>query len=74
MKRLGILLSGRGSNFEAIANHIASGKLDAEIALVISNRAEARGIETGAWSAASRLWRYLRKAWGAYRARNMTGA
>jgi phosphoribosylglycinamide formyltransferase-1 len=45
LNRLGILLSGRGSNFEAIANHIASGKLDAEIALVISNRAEARGIE-----------------------------
>ena len=36
MTRLGILLSGRGSNFEAIANHIASGKLRAEIAVVIS--------------------------------------
>ncbi len=45
MKRLGILLSGRGSNFEAIAENIARGKLDAEIASVISNRAEARGIE-----------------------------
>ena len=37
-KRLGILLSGRGSNFLAIADSIASGKLDAEIAVVISNR------------------------------------
>ena len=45
MRRLGILLSGRGSNFEAIADSIASGKLDAEIAVVISNRALARGLE-----------------------------
>lgn len=45
MKRLGILLSGRGSNFEAIANNIAAGTLDAEIAVVISNRPEARGLE-----------------------------
>ncbi|MCS6953837.1 MAG: phosphoribosylglycinamide formyltransferase [Bryobacterales bacterium] len=45
MKRLGILLSGRGSNFEAIADNVAAGKLDAEIAVVISNRPEARGLE-----------------------------
>ena len=45
MKRLGILLSGRGSNFEAIAGNVASGRIDAEIAIVISNRPEARGIE-----------------------------
>ena len=45
MKRLGILLSGRGSNFEAIAENIRQGRLRAEIAAVISNRAEARGIE-----------------------------
>src|SRR3984885_6610076 len=43
--RLGILISGRGSNFEAIANSIAQRKLDAEIAIVISNRASAAGIE-----------------------------
>jgi phosphoribosylglycinamide formyltransferase-1 len=43
--RLGILISGRGSNFEAIANSIARKKLDAEIAIVISNRANAPGIE-----------------------------
>ncbi|MGB6944147.1 MAG: phosphoribosylglycinamide formyltransferase [Bryobacteraceae bacterium] len=45
MKRLGILLSGRGSNFEAIARNIERGKLDAEIAVAISNCADARGIE-----------------------------
>jgi len=45
MKRLGILLSGRGSNFEAIADNVASGRLDATIAVVISNRPEARGLE-----------------------------
>ncbi len=45
MKRLGILLSGRGSNFEAIAQNIERGKLNAEIVAVISNRAEARGIQ-----------------------------
>jgi len=44
-KRLGILLSGRGSNFEAIANNIDAGRLEAEIAVVISNRPEARGLE-----------------------------
>jgi phosphoribosylglycinamide formyltransferase-1 len=43
--RLGILISGRGSNFEAIANRIAQRKLDAEIAIVISNRASAPGLE-----------------------------
>ena len=43
MKNLGILLSGRGSNFEAIADNVASGKLDAYIAVVISNRADAPG-------------------------------
>jgi phosphoribosylglycinamide formyltransferase-1 len=45
MKRLGVLISGRGSNFEAIAGNIERGKLDAEIAVVISNRPEAPGLE-----------------------------
>jgi len=44
LKRLGILLSGRGSNFEAIADNVAAGRLQAEIAAVISNREEARGL------------------------------
>ena len=44
--RLGILLSGRGSNFIAIADAIAQGRIPgAEIAVVISNRADAAGIE-----------------------------
>ena len=45
MKRLAILLSGRGSNFEAIANSVDRGALDASIAAVISNRPEARGLQ-----------------------------
>lgn len=46
MNRLGILVSGRGSNFIAIAENIAAGKLDAKIALVISNRADAPAIDS----------------------------
>jgi len=47
MKNLGILLSGRGSNFEAIARNVAAGGIpNAQIAVVISNRADAGGIET----------------------------
>ncbi len=44
-RRLGILISGRGSNFQAIADSIAAGKLDAEIGVVISNREQAPGLE-----------------------------
>jgi phosphoribosylglycinamide formyltransferase 1 len=43
--RLAILLSGRGSNFQAIHEAVRSGKLDAEIVCVVSNRPEAPGIE-----------------------------
>ena len=43
--RLGILLSGRGSNFMAIADNVAAGKIPAEIAVVISNRHDAPGLE-----------------------------
>ena len=43
-RRLGILLSGRGSNFEAIASSIDTGRLDAEIAMVISNVESAPGL------------------------------
>jgi len=54
-KRIAVLLSGRGSNFEALADSVAAGRIpDAEIAIVVSNRegaagiekAQARGIET----------------------------
>jgi phosphoribosylglycinamide formyltransferase 1 len=47
MKSLGILLSGRGSNFVAIADSINAGRIpDARIAVVISNKADALGIAT----------------------------
>lgn len=45
MKRLAILLSGRGSNFEAIADSVARGEIEASIAVVISNKSEARGLQ-----------------------------
>jgi phosphoribosylglycinamide formyltransferase-1 len=45
-KRIGVLLSGRGSNFEALAESIASSRIpNAEIAVVISNREGAPGLE-----------------------------
>jgi len=45
-KRIGVLLSGRGSNFEALADSVVSGKIpNAEIALVLSNREAAAGID-----------------------------
>lgn len=42
--RLAVLLSGRGSNFQAIHEAIAAGRLDAEIVCVISNRPDAAGL------------------------------
>ncbi len=54
-KRIGVLLSGRGSNFEALAESLVAGRIpNAEIAIVVSNRegapgiqrAESRGIKT----------------------------
>jgi phosphoribosylglycinamide formyltransferase-1 len=45
-KRIGVLLSGRGSNFEALAEGVAGGRIpNAEIAVVISNREGAPGLE-----------------------------
>ncbi len=44
MKKLGILLSGRGSNFEAIARNVQSGGIPAKIAVVISNKLDAVGL------------------------------
>src|SRR5438309_4657774 len=44
-KRIGVLLSGRGSNFEALADSVAAGRIpDAEISIVISNREDAAGL------------------------------
>lgn len=44
-RRIGVLISGRGSNLQAVIDSIAAGCLDAEIAVVISNRANAAGLE-----------------------------
>ena len=44
-RRLGVLISGRGSNLQALIDAIAERRLDASIALVISNRADAAGLE-----------------------------
>jgi phosphoribosylglycinamide formyltransferase 1 len=45
-KRIGVLLSGRGSNFEALADSVAAGRIpDAKIAIVVSNRDGAPGID-----------------------------
>jgi phosphoribosylglycinamide formyltransferase 1 len=43
--RLGVLISGRGSNLQAIIDAIGDGRLPATIALVISNRADAAGLQ-----------------------------
>ena len=48
-RRIAVLLSGRGSNFEALAENVAVGKIPgAEIAIVISNKPDARGLERAA--------------------------
>src|SRR5438128_1935198 len=44
-KRIGVLISGRGSNLQAIIDAVAARQLDAEIAIVISNRPNALGID-----------------------------
>ena len=44
-RRLGVLISGRGSNLQALADAIRDGRLDATIAVAISNRADAPGLE-----------------------------
>jgi phosphoribosylglycinamide formyltransferase 1 len=44
-RRIAVLISGRGSNLQALIDAVAAGRLDAEIAVVISNRAGAPGLE-----------------------------
>jgi phosphoribosylglycinamide formyltransferase-1 len=43
-RRLAVLVSGRGSNLQAILDAIAAGRLDATIAIVVSNRGDAAGL------------------------------
>jgi phosphoribosylglycinamide formyltransferase-1 len=47
-RRLGVLISGRGSNLQSIIDAIAQGRLDAQIGLVISNNADAEGLTRAA--------------------------
>jgi len=47
-RRLGVLISGRGSNLQAIIDALGEGRLDATVAVVISNRADAPGLERAA--------------------------
>jgi phosphoribosylglycinamide formyltransferase-1 len=44
-RTLGVLISGRGSNLQAILDAIGEGRLDARVGVVVSNQAEARGLE-----------------------------
>ncbi|HQM75529.1 MAG TPA: formyltransferase family protein, partial [Candidatus Saccharicenans sp.] len=44
--RVAVLLSGRGSNFKAIHDAMKEGRINAELTLVVSNRAEAPGLQT----------------------------
>ena len=47
-RRIGVLISGRGSNLQAIIDAIADGRLDAELAVVISNKPDAAGLQRAA--------------------------
>jgi phosphoribosylglycinamide formyltransferase 1 len=56
IKRIGVLLSGRGSNFEALAESVSAGRIpNAEIAIVISNKPDALGLERAKSRAISSL-------------------
>ncbi len=44
-RRLGVLISGRGSNLQALIDAIREGRLEAQIAVVMSNREDAEGLE-----------------------------
>ena len=44
-RRIGILISGRGSNLQSILDAIAAGRLHASVAVVVSNRADAQGLQ-----------------------------
>jgi phosphoribosylglycinamide formyltransferase-1 len=54
--RLAVLLSGRGSNLQAIIDAIESGALSAEIAVVVSNKQEAAGLERARKHGAPVVW------------------
>src|SRR5258705_5747045 len=45
LPRLGVLISGRGSNLQSIIDAVASGQLQATVAVVVSNRVDAQGLQ-----------------------------
>ena len=47
-KKIGVVVSGRGSNLQSIIDHIAKGKLNVEIAVVVSDHKEAFALERAA--------------------------
>ena len=53
-RRIAVLISGRGSNLQALIDAVADGRLRAEIAVVISNQADADGLERARGPPASR--------------------
>src|SRR5689334_2162898 len=54
--RLGVLLSGRGSNLQAIIDAIEAGTLSAEIAVVVSNKQDAAGLERARKHNVTQIW------------------
>ena len=54
--RLGLLLSGRGSNLQAIIDAIEEGTLSAEIAVVVSNKQDAAGLERARKHGVPHVW------------------
>jgi len=55
-KRLALLISGSGTNLQAIIDAIAAGRLDAQIAVVVSNRREAFGLVRAEWAGIATLY------------------
>lgn len=55
-RRIGVLVSGRGSNFRAIADNVKSRALDAEIVVVVSNRENAPGLEEARHRGIEAIW------------------
>jgi len=47
-KKIGVIVSGRGSNLQSIIDHITEGKLDVEVAVVVSDHADAFALERAA--------------------------
>lgn len=54
--RLGVLVSGSGTNLQAVIDEIEAGRLDAEVALVISNREFARGLDRARKHGIEAIW------------------